>query len=78
VIAVNIIMRQLLIYKLGFMQPLIFLTESGYALSPMFTGFYIARFGIRNIWPVVSLIAGGAAVLIILLQFYDKRRLKKA
>ena len=55
-----------------------FLTEAGYAVSPMLTGFYIAGFGIRNIWPVVALIAAAAALCMLFLFFYEKKRQQKA
>jgi MFS family permease len=54
-----------------------FFMEAGYAISPMLTGFYIASFGIRKVWPLVSSIAVLASILMITLYFYEKRRLRK-
>jgi len=54
-----------------------FITESGYALSPMLTGFFIAGYGIRNIWPVVSLIVSFGVLLMFLLYLFEKKGFKK-
>ncbi|MBN1298245.1 MAG: MFS transporter [Actinobacteria bacterium] len=55
-----------------------FLTDVGYAISPMLTGFFIAKHGTRNIWPVVSLVASLAAFCMLILFFYERARLEKA
>jgi len=59
------------------LQKLASLAESVYALSPMLTGFHIARFGIRNVWPVVSGTAAVAALIMMCLYFYERTRLNK-
>jgi hypothetical protein len=40
----------------------------------MLAGFFIADFGIRNIWPVVALIAACGASFMLLLFIYERKR----
>ena len=52
-----------------------FIYESGFAMAPLLSGFYIASFGIRNIWPVVALFAVTASFFMFGLYLYE--RIKK-
>jgi MFS family permease len=49
-----------------------FVQESGFAMSPMLSGFYIASFGIKNIWPIVALFAFVAAASMFGLFMWQK------
>ena len=49
-----------------------FVQESGFAMSPMLSGFYIASFGIKNIWPLVALFAFVAAASMFGLFMWQK------
>ncbi len=55
-----------------FFATIAFVQESGFAVSPMLAGFFIASFGIRKIWPVVSLFAIAAALMMTGLYFLQK------
>jgi MFS family permease len=49
--------------------------ESGFAIAPLLSGFYIASYGIRNIWPVVAFFAVSASIFMFGLYLY--KRVKK-
>jgi MFS family permease len=59
-----------------FFAVITFVQESGYAIAPLITGFFITGFGIRKIWPVVSICAISAALLMSGLYFYQRRNSK--
>jgi len=61
-------------HRARFFATINFTSEAGYALSPMLAGFFIADFGIRNIWPVVALIAACGASFMLLLFIYERKR----
>ena len=57
-----------------FFATIAFVQESGFAISPMLAGFFIASYGIRNIWPVVSLFALVAALMMTGLYLLQKSK----
>ncbi len=59
-----------------FFAVITFVQESGFAIAPLISGFFIASFGIRKIWPLVSIFAISAALLMSGLYFYEKHRSK--
>jgi len=60
-----------------FFATIAFVQETGFAISPMLAGFFIASFGIRKIWPLVSLFALMAALMMTGLYFLQKSKMVK-
>jgi MFS family permease len=59
-------------HRARFFALITFVQESGFALAPMLSGFYIASVGVSNIWPLVSLIAFIAATLMLGLFIWQR------
>lgn len=52
------------------------ITGTGSAISPMIMGEFIDNNGVRNVWPVVFMLAISASILMYILYCLEKRRVK--
>jgi MFS family permease len=57
-----------------FFAMITFIYESGFAIAPLLSGFYIASFGIRNIWPIVAIFAISASLFMFGLFLFERKK----
>jgi MFS family permease len=54
-----------------------FITQSGFAISPLLFGIFIKHYGARSIWPLIFLLAIFASLIMFGLGLFEKARKRK-